>query len=158
MTPHLIRILMIVASIATPFVLASCRSTTLLEIPGEGLSGDAEDILRRLRAEESLPPLSRDAGLEAAARQQAELMAGAGRMEHTAVRGQDFVTRIRSNGIEGAAAENIAHGNYDMERLFLAWMNSRGHRLNMMDRRFTRFGLASAGTGRDRYFALVVAR
>ena len=35
-------------------------------------------------------------------------MASSGKMVHTTARGRDFLTRVRGNGIEGAAAENIA--------------------------------------------------
>ena len=138
--------------------LAACQTASMLSLPGIGASASAEDILASVRTSRGLARLSPDAQLERAAREQAQLMAKAGRMEHTAVRGQDFVTRIRRAGIDGAAAENIARGRYELDRLFLAWMNSRGHRRNMLDPRFTRFGLASAGEGADRYWALVLAR
>ena len=138
--------------------LAGCQTATMLSLPGVGASDSAEDILGKVRSSRGLSHLSPDRSLEAAAREQARLMAKAGRMAHTAARGQDFVTRMRRAGIDGAAAENIARGRYDLERLFLAWMNSRGHRRNMLDPRFTRFGLASAGNGSQRYWALVLAR
>jgi uncharacterized protein YkwD len=39
------------------------------------------------------------------------------------------------------------------------WMNSSGHRRNMLDPRFRRFGLASASASGspERYWALVLA-
>jgi uncharacterized protein YkwD len=159
MTPELMRRLIITASMVLPFALAACQTPTMLSIPGEARSESADDVLRRLRETEGLRALSADAQLEKAAREQAGLMAARQKMQHTTGRGDDFVSRVRRNGIEGAAAENIARGSFDTERLFLAWMNSRGHRRNMLDGRFTRFGLASAQakTG-ERYWALVLAR
>lgn len=159
MSPDLIRRLIIVGSIVLPFAVAGCQTSAMLSIPGEAASEDADDILRRLREHEGLPALAADRTLEKAAQEQAGLMAARGKMEHTTGRGDDFVSRVRRNGVEGAAAENIACGNFNMERLFLAWMNSRGHRRNMLDQRFTRFGLASAQakTG-ERYWALVLAK
>lgn len=142
--------------LALALALAGCQTAGLLSLPGVGAS--AEDILTSVRTSRGLGRLSPDPQLERAAREQAQFMAKAGRMEHTAVRGQDFVTRIRRAGIDGAAAENIARGRYELDQLFLAWMNSRGHRRNMLDPRFTRFGLASAGEGAGRYWALVLAR
>ena len=152
----LLRILFVLAACA----LAGCQTASMLSLPGVGASDSAEDILGTVRSSRGLGRLSPDPRLEAAAREQADLMAGSRRMEHTAARGQDFVTRVRRAGIEGAAAENIARGRYDLDDLFLAWMNSRGHRRNMLDPRFTRFGLASAENGKDgqRYWALVLAR
>jgi uncharacterized protein YkwD len=158
MSPDLLRRLLITASIILPFAITGCQTSAMLSIPGEARSESADDILRRLRENEGLPAMAADAKLERAAGEQARLMAARGKMEHTTGRGDDFVNRIRRNGVEGAAAENIARGNFDTERLFLAWMNSRGHRRNMLDERFTRFGLASAQakTG-ERYWALVLA-
>jgi len=145
--------------IATAAALAGCQTSAMLSLPGVGASASAEDILAGIRRDKGLSVLSPDPALERAAREQARLMASAGRMEHTAARGQDFVTRIRRNGVDGAAAENIARGRFDLDRLFLAWMNSPGHRRNMLDERFTRFGLASAeGKDGERYWALVLAR
>lgn len=139
--------------------VAGCRTTALLSLPGKGNSSNATDILRRIRENEGLTPLVADRTLEKAAKEQAVLMARAGKMNHTTGSGQDFLTRVRRNGIDGAAAENIARGRFDMEGLFLAWMNSSGHRRNMLDDRFTRFGLASAEASEGgRYWALIVAR
>lgn len=159
MSPELLRRLLIAGSIILPFTIAGCQTSSMPTIPGEARSKSADDILRRLRENEGLSALAADATLEKAASEQARLMAARGKMEHTTGRGDDFVSRVRRNGVEGAAAENIARGNFEMERLFLAWMNSRGHRRNMLDERFTRFGLASAQakTG-ERYWALVLAK
>ncbi len=159
MSPDLMRRLLIAASMLLPFAIAGCQTTAMLSIPGEARSESADDILRRLREDEGLPALAADATLEKAASEQARLMAARQKMQHTTGRGDDFVSRVRRNGVEGAAAENIARGNFDMERLFLAWMNSRGHRRNMLDERFTRFGLASAqAKSGERYWALVLAK
>ena len=85
-------------------------------------------------------------------------MARAGKMTHTTGYGRDFASRMERTEINGAAAENIAHGGMSLEKLFDMWMHSEGHRRNMLDPRFSRFGLASAGEGRDRYWALVLGR
>ena len=89
-----------------------------------------------------------DATLEQAARQQAGYMAATGKMKHTTGWGRDFSSRMRSNGVRGAAAENVAQGRMDMPKLFDMWMNSAGHRRNMLDPAFGRYGLASS-TGKD---------
>jgi len=118
-----------------------------------------EEALTKIRSSHGLPLLTSDPALEKAAAEQASFMARAGKMEHTTGRGRDFATRIRANGIDGAAAENIAQGRFDAGGLFTAWMNSSGHRRNMLDPRFARFGLASAeAQNGTRYWALVLAR
>lgn len=127
--------------------------------PGVGASASGATSIAAIRSQAGLPPLKQDARLERAAAQQAGYMAGAGRMTHRVGWRKDFATRMRENGIEGAAAENVAHGAMSREKLFSMWMNSPGHRRNMLDRRFTRYGLASAEDAQGRkYWALVLAR
>lgn len=148
-----------IAALLMVLALSGCQSISLLRIEGAGANASAEEHLAAIRKGAGLPPLAPDAQLEKAARQQAELMAASGRMKHTTGRGKDFLTRVRGNGIEGAAAENIAYGRFGLDELFSAWVNSPGHRKNMLDPRFSRFGLASArGEGERRYWSLIVAR
>ena len=86
-------------------------------------------------------------------------MARSGKMEHTTGPGLDFVTRMRRDGVAAPAAENLAHGRMEPQRLFSMWMASPGHRTNMLDPRFSRYGLAHASDGNgQRYWALVLGR
>lgn len=149
----------VTAAMLMLLALSACQSISLLGIEGAGANASAEQHLAAIRKGAGLSPLAPDAQLEKAARQQAELMAASGRMKHTTGRGKDFLTRVRGNGIDGAAAENIAYGRFGLDELFSAWINSPGHRRNMLDPRFSRFGLASAkGEGDRRYWSLIVAR
>ena len=84
-------------------------------------------------------------------------MARAPEMTHRTGWRKDFATRMRDNGIEGAAAENVAYGAFSTQKLFSMWMASTGHRRNMLDPRFEHYGLASAEDGHGRkYWALVL--
>jgi uncharacterized protein YkwD len=124
-----------------------------------GASAAGKGYLAQIRTTHGLPALAYDPKLESAALQQALYMARSGRMSHTTGYGRDFVSRIRGNGINRVAAENIAHGDLDMSRLFAMWMNSSGHRRNILNPNFSRFGLAYVSDGRSgwRYWALVVS-
>ena len=137
--------------------LAACQSASMLAVDGSGASASGTTYLARIRSEHGLPPLLADRSLEKAAAQQAAYMARSGKMEHTTGFRRDLATRMHRNGIEGAAAENIAHGRMDLEKLFSMWMDSAGHRRNMLDPRFSKFGLASAGDD-QKYWALVLGR
>jgi uncharacterized protein YkwD len=154
------RIFALTTLFAVVLLGAGCQSISLLTVNGAGANASAEEHMAAIRRGAGLSILAPDPQLEKAARQQAEFMAASGRMVHTTARGRDFLTRVRGNGIEGAAAENIAHGQFGLDGLFAAWMNSAGHRKNMLDERFTRFGLASAKDGKSdrRYWALVLAK
>ena len=137
--------------------LAACQTGTIGDSGGASASGMA--YLTEIRTSHGLPPLAYDSRLEKAALQQAAYMARAGRMEHTTGWRKDFGARMAQNGVDAPAAENIAQGRMDMEKLFSMWMNSSGHRKNMLDPRFNHFGLAYAGEADGRkYWALVVGK
>jgi uncharacterized protein YkwD len=138
--------------------LAGCQSA-INTGDGSGASAAGASYLARIRSTNNLAALSADPTLERAALQQAGYMAKSGRMTHSTGWGKGFATRTKENGIGGAAAENIAHGDIDPEELFSRWMNSAGHRRNMLDPRFTRYGLAYVREAHSsrRYWALVLA-
>ena len=128
---------------------------------GGGASSAAAGMVNGFRAEQGLSSLTPDPQLEQAALQQAGYMASAGRMKHTTGWGKDFASRVKANGISGAAAENIAEGRMDTTRVLDTWMHSPPHRRNMLDPRFTRFGLAYVRDDRNgdwRYWTMVLGK
>lgn len=154
------RMLFRAAGLAALAGLAAC-ATVLPTGEGAGVSASAVGTLAGIRASAGLGPLVPDPQLEQAALQQSGYMARGGRMTHTTGWDKGFASRVKGNGISGAAAENIAEGRFDQQKLFDIWMHSAGHRRNMLDPRFTRFGLAYVRDGRDsalRYWSLVLGR
>lgn len=124
-----------------------------------GNSASAQEYLGYVRQVNGLAPARPDPLLEKAAGQQARYMAETGRMVHTTGSGRDFATRMGQNGVPGPAAENIAHGGMGLAKLFQMWADSPSHRKNMLDPRFTRYGLASAtDASGKRYWALVLGK
>jgi uncharacterized protein YkwD len=155
------QVLLAIAGLTMLVGVAACSTVSSPAGAGAGVSSSATSTLAGIRSSAGLGPLVADAQLERAALQQAGYMAGRGRMSHTTGWGKDFHSRVKANGISGAAAENIAEGRFDEQKLFNIWMNSPGHRRNMLDPRFTRFGLAYVRDGKDnavRYWALVLGR
>lgn len=148
------------AALSLVTALAACQTSRPVG-PGSGASSAATAYVAQIRSANGLGGMVPDAALERAALEQATNMARVGRMTHTTGRGKDFKSRIRGNGIEGAAAENLAHGRMEMSKVFAMWMASPPHRRNMLDSRFSKFGLAyvRAANGSDqRYWALVLGR
>lgn len=140
---------------------AACNSVPLPTGEAAGVSSSATGTLSTIRTSAGLPALIPDPQLEQAALQQAGYMASRARMSHTTGWGKDFASRMKGNGVRGAAGENIAEGRFDLQKLFDIWMHSDGHRRNMLDPDFSRFGLAYVRDGRDpslRYWALVLGR
>lgn len=117
------RMLLRVAGLATLAALAAC-ATVLPTGEGAGVSASAAGRLAGIRSSAGLAPLVPDPRLEQAALQQAGYMARGGRMTHTTGWGKGFASRVRGNGIAGAAAENIAAGRFDEPKLFDIWMHS----------------------------------
>lgn len=138
--------------------LVACQ-TGGAQYRGVGASGLGSAQIEKLRVSAGLSVLAPDDRLEQAAISQAVYMAAAGKMKHTTGWGRDFATRMRKAGVDAPAAENLAHGRMEPPRLFAMWMASQGHRNNMLDPRFSRYGLAYAADGNgQRYWALVLGR
>jgi uncharacterized protein YkwD len=152
---------MLLIGLAAMAGLAACSTVSVPTGEGAGVSSSATATLAGIRASAGLPALVPDAQLEQAALQQAGYMASRERMSHTTGWGKDFASRMKDNGVRGAAAENIAEGRFDQQKLFDIWMHSAGHRRNMLDPDFSRFGLAYVRDGRDsaiRYWSLVLGK
>ena len=117
-------------------------------------------ILAACGGQESAPPPAKTAAAPSAPPRPAVVPTAEGHFS-PAITAEDFAARVKGNGIEGAAAENIAQGRMDLRRLFDMWMNSPPHRRNLLDPRFTRFGLAYARDAEKpdwRYWALVLGK
>lgn len=138
--------------------LAACQAALS---PGDGAGASASGAawLAEIRQANGLPALAVDRRLEQAALRQSGYMAASGKMAHATGWRRDFSTRMRQDGIDGIAAENLARGRMEMDEVFARWMASPPHRRNMLDPRVKRFGLAYARAGRggtERYWTLVV--
>lgn len=149
----------LIACVALP---AGCSVMSLapsIDTSSVGASASAQEVYGYVRSSAGLSAARPDPVLEKAAMQQARYMAETGRMVHTTGRGRDFSARMRQNGVEGPAAENIAHGRMEVAKVFQMWVDSPRHRRNMLDPRFSRYGLASAADAEGRrYWALVMGR
>lgn len=60
---------------------------------------------------------------------------------HTTPEGVDFAQRMRAAGYPSPGGENIAMGQRSAEQVMKAWMNSDGHRRNILNCGFTTIGV-----------------
>ena len=90
-------------------------------------------------------PLTTDGSITAAAQAHASDMAARGYFEHTNPEGVTFDQRIRNSGYARPGAENIARGATTAEVVVDMWMNSPGHRANILN-----CDLRTIGVGLDR--------
>jgi len=112
--------------------LVALSSAAFLASPAsaEGVSPTESAVIagtNAARARSGLPPLAVDAGLMNGARSHARWMAGSRQLAH-------------GRGV----AENIGMGQTSAAEAVSSWMQSSGHRANMLDRGHTRIGVAVA--------------
>lgn len=146
------------ASTPTPTPTASTPpAPTPTPTGGAGTIGNAEEneVLRLANAERAkggCRPLAHDAQLHAAAAAHSADMAAKGYMSHTSKDGRTFMDRIRAAGFTGgsAFAENIAEGQRTPADVMNAWMNSSGHRANIMNCAYTLIGVGAAKNAQGR--------
>ena len=92
------------------------------------------------RAKEGLSPLTLDTRVSAAAQVRAEEIVTS--FSHTRPNGSSFATALKEQNISyRSAGENIAWGQKSPEEVVNAWMNSSGHRANIMSSKFTSIGV-----------------
>ena len=101
----------------------------------------AIQLLNRDRAKNGLKSLQADAKLTQVARSHAADMAKQNYFNHTNLQGKSPFDRMKANGIAyRLAGENIAY-NHSLEAMQEAWMNSPGHRANILTTGYTHAGV-----------------
>jgi hypothetical protein len=98
----------------------------------------------------------RDGTLDRIAMEQARAMAARDELSHDAL--GPFARRV-APAKAGRAAENIAYGYDNFEKTLGQWIDSSGHRKNLLLHNASRVGIASAknASGKRTYWAMVIA-
>ena len=100
------------------------------------------DLTNAARRNQGCKSLSLDSSLVEAAGSHASDMVRRHYMDHNNPDGQDPGDRMRAAGYQGSGwGENIAAGYDSAQRVFNAWMNSDGHRANILNCKFTKIGI-----------------
>ncbi len=135
-------------------LLPSCFLLSAGESDAATLQSEAARYLNGHRTKAGLRPVSSVRPLVDAASAQCAIMIAHGRIGHSFGPGTSFGERMRRAGIgPGYQAENVARGQRSVADVMQAWMNSRGHRRNMLDPKMSAFGIAF----KNGYWALVLA-
>lgn len=116
-------------------------------------------LLNVERTSRGLRALRADDRLEIAAQRHSDDMVARDYFDHVTPSGADVVARLSRAGyvsdeVSWAVGENIAWGSGDLatpREIVRAWMNSTGHRRNILDRRYREIGIGVARgvPGRD---------
>lgn len=103
------------------------------------------DLVNKERTSRGLSPLTLDSNLCDVATKKAQDMATKNYFDHTSpTYGSPFDMMSRFGVSYRTAGENIAKGQKTPEEVMNAWMNSPGHRANILNPDFTKLGLGVA--------------
>lgn len=119
--------------------------------PGSGGGSTASQVVSLVnaaRADAGCGAVSTDGALTAAAQGHSADMAANDYFSHTSQDGRSFGDRIRAAGYGGGAiAENIAAGQSSASSVMASWMDSSGHRANILNCSYSRIGVGVAQGG-----------
>ena len=105
-------------------------------------------LVNQARTDAGCRALTADPALAAVARAHSADMRDRRYFSHTTPEGLSPFDRARAAGIDYARAENIAQGQPDAAAVVQAWMDSPGHRANILDCSLTKLGVGVAeGSG-----------
>ncbi|MEZ6189523.1 MAG: CAP domain-containing protein [Planctomycetota bacterium] len=103
------------------------------------------ELVNAVRKEHDLRPLKRDAKAERAATDHALDMAERGYFSHQAPEGTTLGQRCEAARVKHyGVGENIARGQPTPQAVMEAWMNSPGHRENLLKAKWTKLGVGLA--------------
>lgn len=105
-------------------------------------------LVNEIRAENKLPPLTANWELSRVARYKSEDMSNNGYFSHTSPTYGTPFQMIRAFGLSyRSAGENIAYGQRTPAAVVNAWMNSSGHRANILNASYTQIGVGYCASG-----------
>ncbi|MCZ7433895.1 CAP domain-containing protein [Streptomyces sp. WMMC1477] len=104
-------------------------------------------LVNQERSRAGCSPLRADASLARLAGDHSADMARRGYFSHTDPDGRDPWDRAEEDGVTHLGGENIARGQADAEAVMRAWMDSPGHRKNILNCGFTSLGVGAHFAG-----------
>jgi hypothetical protein len=123
-------------ALALATLLLAASAVVGVSTPATAAPADSlYSLVNQERAAKGLPALVRNASIEAVAVNWANQMAASGTMQHN----PDYSSQIPGGWT--AAAENVAQGQHTAAQMNADWMNSPGHRANILGD-FTSIGIA----------------
>jgi uncharacterized protein YkwD len=118
------------------------------------------DITNQRRAEYGRAAVRVNSALSSAAQRHSQDQANRNRMGHDGSNGSGPGARIAATGYSACAwAENVAAGQGTAQQVMSTWMNSSGHRANILSANYDEIGVGLAySSGGTPYWTMVLAR
>lgn len=116
----------------------------------QSFTRQVENLVNAERAKAGLAPLKVSSNVTAAAQVRAGEIERS--FSHTRPDGSNFSTALTQNGVQYmGSGENIAYGQRSPQDVMNTWMNSAGHRANILNEKYTTMGIGyyqnGSGTG-----------
>lgn len=128
---------------APPAPAAPTRTRSEVELA----EAKAFELTNAERAANGCPALAADDRLATAARAHSADMAAQDYFDHVSQDGRSFVDRVKAAGYPAPGAENIAAGQRTAEAVIKGWMDSPGHRANILNCKLKTLGVGMARGG-----------
>ncbi|WP_439368237.1 CAP domain-containing protein [Bradyrhizobium sp. PMVTL-01] len=137
-------------------MVGALTASLLLLWAAPAMADSPAELISSFRLKHGEVRVVRDATLDRIAMDQARAMAAKDDLSHDAL--GPFNRRVAPAGA-GRAAENIAYGYDNFEKTLGQWIDSSGHRKNLLLHNASRVGIASArnASGKRTYWAMVIA-
>ncbi|MEU0896592.1 CAP domain-containing protein [Streptomyces massasporeus] len=109
---------------------------------GGGPEAQVLSLVNKERAAAGCSSVTANDRLTRAADDYSDVMASSGVMSHTGPDGSTMTTRVEAAGYQWSTlGENIARGQADAASVMKSWMNSPGHRANILNCSFKELGV-----------------
>ena len=116
--------------------------------PAAAFEQEVIRLVNEERAKQNLPALTENKTLSSLARLKSQDMHDKGYFDHTSPTYGSMEDMLGKAGVRwGAIGENIAMGQRTPQQVVDAWMNSPGHRANILNASFTQIGVGYVAQG-----------
>lgn len=111
------------------------------------------ELVNKVRVQNGLQPLTNNWQLERVARYKSADMLNKNYFSHISPTYGSPFTMMQNFGIQfSSAGENIAMGQRTPEEVMNAWMNSPGHKANILSPTYTQIGVGMAKDGKGKIY------
>ncbi|CEG25620.1 SafA/ExsA family spore coat assembly protein [Bacillus sp. B-jedd] len=136
-----------------PNLIYPGQKVTIPTVGAKSVEQQVISLTNQERAKYGLKPLTHDWELSRVARYKSVDMRDKGYFSHTSPTYGSPFTMMKNFGIAyRSAGENIAAGQTSAAEVVRAWMNSPGHRANILNQGYTRIGVGYAAGGSQRHY------
>ncbi len=140
-------------TVTKPSVKPTTETTTVNNNTQSNVAQEVLKLVNIERAKQNLPALKLNTALSNVAQLKSEDMKNKNYFNHTSPTYGSPFNMMKQFGINYKyAGENIAKGQKTAADVVTAWMNSEGHRANILNKNFTDMGLGYVKSGSTTYW------